>query len=244
MLHSRSDRRWGGPLDFAVLRRENRRVAVAGEPPTAHRRVLVGIDVLTTTAVAATIGMCMLLSSLLFERPGALLSALDASATVWTALPSSAAGGMAVMNAARRSSASEATGVRMKEWATFLVKHPFTSAPHPLGIIGAEAALIRRLIPLNASRDRSGGTPRPSSSRWRASPVAIPTRSRQLRANSLKFFSNKFLRSRESKCSSPSQVKSPTPGSSEPLRSSASRWSFHSGPSPCLCSCTWPIVRM
>jgi len=51
------------------------------------RRVLVGIDAVTTTAVTATIGMSMLLvSSLLFEGPGALLSPLHASATVWAAL--------------------------------------------------------------------------------------------------------------------------------------------------------------
>jgi len=51
------------------------------------RRVLVGIDAVTTTAVTATIGMSMLLvSSLLFEGPGALLSPLHASAMVWAAL--------------------------------------------------------------------------------------------------------------------------------------------------------------
>ena len=51
------------------------------------RRLLAGIDALTTTAVTAVTGTMMLLvSALVFEGPGALASPFQASATVWIAL--------------------------------------------------------------------------------------------------------------------------------------------------------------
>lgn len=51
------------------------------------RRLLVGIDALTTTTVTACIGTVMLLvSALLFEGPAALASPLGAHAPVWAAL--------------------------------------------------------------------------------------------------------------------------------------------------------------
>lgn len=57
------------------------------------RRLLVGIDALTTTTVTAGFGLAMLLASaLLFEGPAALAGPLHAGATVWAALAFLAAG--------------------------------------------------------------------------------------------------------------------------------------------------------
>lgn len=51
------------------------------------RRLLAGIDALTTTTITAGFGLLMLvMSSLLFEGPGALATPLHASTQVWSAL--------------------------------------------------------------------------------------------------------------------------------------------------------------
>jgi len=57
------------------------------------RRLLVGIDALTTTTVTAGFGLVMLLgSALVFEGPAVVASPLSASATVWATLAFLAAG--------------------------------------------------------------------------------------------------------------------------------------------------------